>query len=71
MNRHSQQYIRTNTLKIDSKDLRRKLVSKGFELEDTILHDVFAVKNASLPTGATTEYLLGYYYIQDLTPVLQ
>jgi tRNA (cytosine40_48-C5)-methyltransferase len=67
MNRHSQQYIRTNTLKIDSKDLRRKLVSKGFELEDTILHDVFAVKNASLPTGATTEYLLGYYYIQDLS----
>jgi tRNA (cytosine40_48-C5)-methyltransferase len=69
MNRHPQQYIRTNTLKIDSKDLVRKLVSKGFELEDTILHDVFAIKkNTSLlPIGATTEYLLGYYYIQDLS----
>jgi NOL1/NOP2/sun family putative RNA methylase len=63
-------YIRTNTLKITTKDLKERLVAKGFELEDTILEDVLAVKKESFRTGATTEYLLGYYYIQDLSSCL-
>ena len=67
MDRHPQQYIRTNTLKVSSKDLKRKLVSKGFELRATVLEDVFAVEKSLLPVGATTEYLIGYYYIQDLS----
>ena len=63
-------YIRANTLKIKTKDLKERLVSKGFELEDTILDDVLAVKKETFRTGATTEYLLGYYYIQDLSSCL-
>jgi NOL1/NOP2/sun family putative RNA methylase len=63
-------YIRTNTLKIKTKDLKERLVSKGFELEHTILDDVLAVKKETFRTGATTEYLLGYYYIQDLSSCL-
>ena len=62
-------YIRTNTLKITSKELVARLVPKGFELSATILADVFEVNasNARVSLGATIEYLLGYYYIQDIT----
>jgi NOL1/NOP2/sun family putative RNA methylase len=42
-------------------------VSKGFELKSTVMPEVLAVEKAPLPTGATSEYLLGYYYIQDLS----
>jgi tRNA (cytosine40_48-C5)-methyltransferase len=64
-----QKYIRTNKLKITSQDLKERLISKGYELRDTILTDVFEVSsnNSCLSIGATTEYLLGYYYIQDIT----
>jgi len=61
------QYIRTNTIKISSTDLKKKLTSKGFQLGATVIQDVFAVEKSSLPIGATAEYLLGYYYIQDLS----
>jgi tRNA (cytosine40_48-C5)-methyltransferase len=61
------QYIRTNTIKISSADLKKKLTSKGFQLRPTVIQDVFAVEQSSLPIGATAEYLLGYYYIQDLS----
>jgi len=70
MEREPQLYIRVNTLKINTKDLKEKLVSKGFELEDTILDDVLSVKKQIFRAGATTEYLLGYYYIQDLSSCL-
>lgn len=64
-----QKYIRTNTLKITSQDLVERLVAKGYELRNTILADVFEVSsnNSCISIGATTEYLLGYYYIQDIT----
>src|ERR687884_1396162 len=61
------QYIRANAIKISSTDLKKKLTSKGFQLGSTVIQDVFAVEKSSLPIGATTEYLLGYYYIQDLS----
>ena len=62
-------YIRTNTLKITSKELIARLTSKGFKLSTTTLADVFEVNasNAHISLGATTDYLLGYYYIQDIT----
>lgn len=62
-------YIRTNTLKITSKELIARLTPKGFELRMTLLTDVFEVNasNAHISIGATREYLLGYYYIQDIT----
>jgi NOL1/NOP2/sun family putative RNA methylase len=67
MNGTPKQYIRTNTLKIDNEDLEKRLTSKGFQLKQTSLQDVFAIEKSSFPIGATTEYLLGYYYIQDLS----
>src|SRR5919199_6107534 len=67
MEGHPKQYIRTNTIKISSADLKKRLTSKGFQLGPTVIQDVFVVEKASLPIGATAEYLLGYYYIQDLS----
>jgi tRNA (cytosine40_48-C5)-methyltransferase len=66
MERPPTQYIRVNTLKTSRDDLQDKLQSKGFELKSTTMPEVLAVDNAPLATGATTEYLLGHYYIQDL-----
>ncbi|MFL6359360.1 MAG: NOL1/NOP2/sun family putative RNA methylase [Nitrososphaeraceae archaeon] len=67
MNGLPNQYIRTNTIKISNIDLEKRLTSKGFHLKDTVIRDVFAVEKSPFPIGATTEYLLGYYYIQDLS----
>lgn len=67
MERIPTQYIRVNTLKTSKADLMRRLQSKGFELKSTVMPEVLAVKKAPLVTGATTEYLLGHYYIQDLS----
>ncbi len=67
MDRPPKQYIRINFLKISKKELRSRLVDRGFELDDTIVEDVFAIKKAPHPIGATPEYLLGYYYVQDLS----
>jgi len=67
MDGQPKQYIRTNTIKISSADLKKKLTSKGFQLKETLIQDVFAIEKSSFPVGATTEYLLGYYYMQDLS----
>jgi tRNA (cytosine40_48-C5)-methyltransferase len=67
MNGLPNQYIRTNTIKISNIDLEKRLTSKGFHLKDTVIRDVCAVQKSPFPIGATTEYLLGYYYIQDLS----
>lgn len=61
------QYIRVNTLKTNRDDLERRLVAKGFSLEHTVLSEVLKVTKAPMATGATNEYLLGHYYIQDLS----
>ncbi|MDQ4067008.1 MAG: RsmB/NOP family class I SAM-dependent RNA methyltransferase [Thermoproteota archaeon] len=66
MERPPAQYIRVNTLKTSREELESRLRSKGFELRNTIMPEVLAVTKAPLATGATTEYLLGHYYIQDL-----
>jgi tRNA (cytosine40_48-C5)-methyltransferase len=61
------QYIRVNTLKILKANLVERLQLKGFELKTTVIPEVLAVTKAPFATGATTEYLLGQYYIQDLS----
>jgi NOL1/NOP2/sun family putative RNA methylase len=66
MERPPAQYIRINTLKIGRAELESRLRSKGFELRNTVMPEVVAVTKAPLTAGATTEYLLGHYYIQDL-----
>lgn len=61
------QYIRVNTLKITKSELEDRLKSKGFKFRDTVIPEVLAVQKAPIAVGATTEYLLGHYYIQDLS----
>jgi NOL1/NOP2/sun family putative RNA methylase len=61
------QYIRVNTLKTSVDDVLTRLLDKGFVLEKTLLPEVFSVKVAPMSAGATTEYLLGLYYVQDLS----
>ena len=74
------EYIRANSLKMDSVSLKKRLEEKGYLIEKTILDEVFKIdkarnannpnndKKTNLPTiGSTLEYLKGYYYIQDLS----
>jgi NOL1/NOP2/sun family putative RNA methylase len=61
------QYIRVNTLKTCKANLLERLQLKGFELKSTAIPEVLAVTKAPIATGATIEYLLGHYYIQDLS----
>lgn len=61
------QYIRINTLKADAASFQRRLEAKGFEFGATVLSEVLAVKKAPMSAGATTEYMLGHYYLQDLS----
>ncbi|MEM2759959.1 MAG: NOL1/NOP2/sun family putative RNA methylase [Nitrososphaerales archaeon] len=67
MDRSAQQYIRINSLKISKDELMNRLTKRGFMFVDTIIDDVLAIKKSPFPLGATPEYLLGYYYIQDLS----
>jgi NOL1/NOP2/sun family putative RNA methylase len=61
------QYVRANTLKTSVGDLESRLRSKGFELRRTEVPEALAVEKAPMAIGATNEYLLGHYYIQDLS----
>jgi NOL1/NOP2/sun family putative RNA methylase len=70
MERPPTKYIRVNTLKTTREELEGRLRSKGFQLESTVMPGVLAVNIAPLAIGATTEYLLGHYYIQDLSSCL-
>jgi tRNA (cytosine40_48-C5)-methyltransferase len=67
MERPPTQYIRVNRLKTSREELQHRLASKGFNLRNTSLPEVLAVDEAPLSTGATNEYILGLYYIQDLS----
>lgn len=61
------QYIRVNTIKTNKENLVERLHLKGFGLKNTTIPEVLAITKAPIATGATTEYLLGHYYIQDLS----
>ncbi|MDR4512796.1 MAG: NOL1/NOP2/sun family putative RNA methylase [Nitrososphaeraceae archaeon] len=60
-------YIRTNTIKMTPNVLCDRLSTKGFKLETTELNEVFLIKNSPYSITSTSEYLLGYYYLQDLS----
>ena len=66
MEQFKHRYIRINTLKRDLDYIKDRLEAKGFELKPTVIDEVYEIKG-SYPLGATTEYLSGYYYIQDLS----
>lgn len=67
MERPPRQYIRVNTLKTTREALMARLAEKGFQLTATAIDEVLAVDKAPLAKGATSEYMLGHYYIQDLS----
>lgn len=67
MERPPSLYIRANTLKTSTGDLKERLRSKGFELNATVIPEVLAVEKSPMVIGATNEYLLGHYYLQDLS----
>ncbi|MFW9938952.1 MAG: RsmB/NOP family class I SAM-dependent RNA methyltransferase, partial [Candidatus Thorarchaeota archaeon] len=63
--------IRTNTLKITSEELNKKLKAKGFELKPIdVIPDGFEVLNKPLNIGSLHEYLQGYYYLQNKASML-
>lgn len=67
MERKPTRYIRVNTIKTDARSLACRLEKKGFELRQTAIHEVLAVEKEPMSAGATVEYMLGHYYLQDLS----
>ena len=70
MENYHRTFIRVNTLKISARDLRRRLENEGFLLEETFLEYVFEVLESPYTLASSKEYLLGYFYIQDLSSVI-
>ncbi|MHA1265154.1 MAG: RsmB/NOP family class I SAM-dependent RNA methyltransferase [Candidatus Helarchaeota archaeon] len=63
--------IKVNTLKISNEVLKNRLLEKGFKLEPVpLVRDAFYVTKTPFSIGATTEYLMGYYYIQSVASML-
>ena len=59
------QAIRVNTLKISKERLKKRLSAKGIKFSDIkFSKDGLFVEKSDFSVGSTTEYLLGYYYIQ-------
>ncbi len=67
MEKKPMQYIRVNTIKTDVQSLAGRLAARGFELGQTEIPEVLAVEKAPMSAGATVEYMLGHYYLQDLS----
>nr|MDO8133230.1 RsmB/NOP family class I SAM-dependent RNA methyltransferase [Candidatus Njordarchaeum guaymaensis] len=63
--------IRCNTLRVSPERLFSRLEKKGFRLERIgWVPYGFRVLKESFSLGSTTEYLLGYYYIQEAASML-
>ncbi|HTY91521.1 MAG TPA: RsmB/NOP family class I SAM-dependent RNA methyltransferase [Methanocella sp.] len=63
-------YIRVNTLRINANALIKRLTDKGFTLKETDIPDCLEVMAEPYSIGASAEYLLGYFYIQDKSSVI-
>lgn len=63
-------YIRVNTLRIAVNALRKRLSDKGFILQETDIPDCLEVTSEPYSIGASAEYLLGYFYIQDKSSMI-
>lgn len=63
--------IRTNTLKISTSELKKRLENKGFELEPIEwVPYAFNVLKAPYNLGSSHEFLQGYYYLQNIASML-
>ena len=63
-------YVRVNTLKSTVENVMKVLQQKGFEPRPTVLDEVLQIARQPMSIGATTEYMLGHYYVQDLSSCL-
>lgn len=63
-------YLRLNPLRGDSQETIRRLTEKGFELEASPVPLTHLVRSQPFSIGATEEYLLGRYFLQDLSSSL-
>ena len=63
-------YIRVNTLRINVNALIKRLRDKGFILKETDIPDCLEVTAEPHSIGASAEYLLGYFYIQDKSSLI-
>jgi NOL1/NOP2/sun family putative RNA methylase len=63
-------YLRVNTLRINANALIKRLSDKGFTLRETDVPDCLEVTAEPYSIGASAEYLLGYFYIQDKSSVI-
>jgi 16S rRNA C967 or C1407 C5-methylase (RsmB/RsmF family) len=66
--------IRCNTLKISPGELRKKLVSRGWNIEQPFQNypEIMIIKDWLGPgeLGKSIEHLLGYYYVQEISSML-
>jgi len=60
------QAIRINTMNANESDVVKRLRTRGVELEPiSFLKHAYRIHRSAFSLGATTEYLLGYYSIQE------
>jgi len=60
------QAIRVNTMNAEREEMVKRLEQRGIELEKIVfLRDGYWVRKSRFSVGATTEYLLGLYSIQE------
>jgi len=64
------QCIRTNTLKIDADELRKRLKERGWKLEEVPWYKNAFFVEAEEQISKTLEYFLGYYFIQDASSLV-
>jgi len=63
-------YLRFNPLRGDPRETHRRLEEKGFRFSDSGVPGTFRVDEAPFSAGATEEYLMGRYYLQDPSSAL-
>ncbi|MEM5854845.1 MAG: RsmB/NOP family class I SAM-dependent RNA methyltransferase [Candidatus Aenigmatarchaeota archaeon] len=66
----SKQCIRTNTLKISSEELKKRLEEKGWKLEPVPWYEKAFFLQVGENISKTLEYFLGYYFIQDASSLV-
>lgn len=70
LDRPAKTFIRLNALRGDPQETVRRLEAKGVRLAPTALPAAWEVLETPFSVGATEEYLMGRYYVQDLSSLL-
>jgi len=66
LERPPRRYIRINSLRTSEEGLRSSLEAKGFDLAGTAVPGCLEIKKEPHSAGASSEYLRGLYYLQDI-----